>query len=113
MFTLQNIGEVSKKIIEVEIHTVYQLVYRLIELVLMLPVATVTVKRAFSVMNIIKTDLRNKMGNDFLTDCLVCYNEKNVFRSIDNKDIIQHFLVDWLYTVYLQKRFHDPNITYL
>ncbi|KAK9757909.1 hypothetical protein RND81_01G194300, partial [Saponaria officinalis] len=42
-------------------------------------------ERAFSAMNIIKTDLRNKMGDDFLTNCLVCYIEKDVFRSIDNE----------------------------
>jgi hypothetical protein len=39
------------------------LVYRLIELALILPVATATVERAFSAMKIIKTELRNKMGN--------------------------------------------------
>jgi len=89
--TIENIGDVAKKMIEVGIHTVFHLVFRLIELVLVLPVATATVERAFSAMNIIKTDLRNKMGNDFLTDCLVCYIEKDVFRSIDNEDIIQHF----------------------
>ncbi|KAL6578018.1 hypothetical protein OROMI_010346 [Orobanche minor] len=27
-----------------------------------------SVERAFSAMNIVKTDLRNKMGDDFLTD---------------------------------------------
>ncbi|KAK9677030.1 hypothetical protein RND81_11G117300 [Saponaria officinalis] len=89
--TLLNIGDVAKKMVDVGIHTVFQLVYRLIELVLVLPVATATVERAFSAMNIIKTDLRNKMGDDFLTNCLVCYIEKDVFRNIDNEVIIQHF----------------------
>ena len=88
---LTNIGDLAKKMVEVGIHTTFHLVYLLIELVLVLPIATTTIKRAFSAMNIIKTDLRNKMGDDFLTDCLVCYVEKDVFRSIDNEVIIQHF----------------------
>ncbi|KAL9662712.1 hypothetical protein QQ045_027545 [Rhodiola kirilowii] len=72
-------------------HTAFPLVYRIIELVLVLPVATSTVERAFSAMKIVKTDLRNKIGDDFLTDCLVCYIEKDVFKSIDNEAIMQYF----------------------
>ena len=88
---LLDIGEVAKKMVEVGINNVFPLVYRLIELVLVLPVATATVERAFSAMNIIKTVLHNKMGDEFLTDCLVCYIEKDVFRSIDNEAIMQRF----------------------
>jgi hypothetical protein len=88
---LQNIGALAKKMVEVGIHTVFHLVYRLIELILVLHVAIATVERAFSAMNIIKTDLRNKMEDDFLTDCLVCYIEKDIFKSIDNEVILQHF----------------------
>jgi hypothetical protein len=42
--------------------TSYGLVYQLIELTLILPVAIATVERIFSAMSIIKTDLRNRMG---------------------------------------------------
>ncbi|XP_039120125.1 zinc finger MYM-type protein 1-like [Dioscorea cayenensis subsp. rotundata] len=49
---------------------IYPLVYRLIELALVLPISTTSVERVFSAMNIIKTDLRNKMEDDFLTDSL-------------------------------------------
>jgi len=45
-------------------NTSYPLVYRLIELTLILPVATATVERIFSAMSIVKTDLRNKMGDE-------------------------------------------------
>lgn len=44
-------------------HTVFPLLYRLIELALILPVATAMVERAFSAMNIIKTELQNKMND--------------------------------------------------
>ncbi|XP_039140543.1 uncharacterized protein LOC120277767 [Dioscorea cayenensis subsp. rotundata] len=46
------------KLVESRKHLVFPLVYRLIELALILPVATTSVERSFSAMNIIKTDLR-------------------------------------------------------
>ncbi|KAL9669885.1 hypothetical protein QQ045_007435 [Rhodiola kirilowii] len=67
---LQDMGEVARKMVKVGYHTAFPLVYHIIELVLVLPVATSTVERAFFAMKIIKTDLRNKVGDDFLTDCL-------------------------------------------
>lgn len=85
---LYNIGDVAKRMVEVGYHRSFSLVYLLIELILVLPVATATVERAFSSMNIIKSNLRNKMGDEFLTDCLVCYIEKELFTSIDNEIII-------------------------
>jgi hypothetical protein len=45
--------------VELKRHIVF---YRLIELALVLPVATASVERAFSAMKIIKTELRNKMS---------------------------------------------------
>ena len=41
----------------------YPLVYSLVTLALILPVATAIVERAFSVMNIIKNRLRNRIGD--------------------------------------------------
>ena len=52
-------------------------VYHLIELILILPVATTSVERIFSALNIIKTDLRNKMGDEWLNDLMICYTEKD------------------------------------
>ncbi|CAM8944628.1 unnamed protein product [Rhodiola kirilowii] len=88
---LQDMGKVARKMVKVGYHTAFPLVYRIIELVLVLPVATSTVERAFSAMKIVKTDLRNKIGDDFLTDCLVCYIERDVFKGIDNEAIMQYF----------------------
>ncbi|KAL8137160.1 hypothetical protein V2J09_003161, partial [Rumex salicifolius] len=73
------------KMVEVGLHNTFCLVYRLIELALVLHVATATVERAFSAMNIVKTNLCNKKGGEFLTNSLVCYVEKDVFKSIDNE----------------------------
>ncbi|XP_050209345.1 uncharacterized protein LOC126660062 [Mercurialis annua] len=88
---LVGLGELAKKLIETEKYTVYPLIYRLIELALVLPVSTASVERAFSAMNIIKTDLRNKMGDEFLSDSLSCFIEKQIFVKIDDEPILQRF----------------------
>ena len=42
-------------------------------------------------MNIIKADLRNKVSDDWLNDLMVCYTERDIFRSIDDDAIIKSF----------------------
>ena len=72
-------------------HRVYPLVYLLVKLTLLLLVATATVERVFSVKKIIKTQLRKRLGDDLMNDCLVTYIEKDIFETIDNEDVIQRF----------------------
>lgn len=88
---ISNLGDLAKKMVEINYHTYFPLVYRLIELALILPVGTASVERTFSAMNVVKTDLRNRLGDDLLSDCLVCYFEKEIFRSIDDEVIMQSF----------------------
>ncbi|XP_059629841.1 uncharacterized protein LOC132272765 [Cornus florida] len=88
---LKGISTLAKKMVEVKKDKVYPLVYLLVTLALILPVATTTVKRAISVMNIVKNELRNQMGDQFMNDSLVVYVEKDIFRSIDNEAIMQRF----------------------
>jgi hypothetical protein len=49
------------------------------------------VERAFSAKKIIKTDLSNKMGDEWLNHRMVCYIERDVFTSIPDDDILQYF----------------------
>jgi len=86
-----DLGNLAMKMVKTERHTVFPLVYRLIELVLILPVATAMVERAFSAMKIIKTDLRNKMGDEWLSHCMICYIERDIFASIEDCQIIEHY----------------------
>ncbi|XP_044973970.1 zinc finger MYM-type protein 1-like [Hordeum vulgare subsp. vulgare] len=65
-----DIASLAKKMVELERHIMFPTVYRLIELALLLPVATATVERAFSAMKIIKTELRNKMSGCWLNDLM-------------------------------------------
>ncbi|KAI5684159.1 hypothetical protein M9H77_05387 [Catharanthus roseus] len=88
---LSDIGDLAKKMVEMKIHEFFNLVYRLVELALVLPVATATVERSFSAMKMIKNDLRNRIGDEFLNDSLLCYVEQEIFMSIENEDILQRF----------------------
>lgn len=58
---LQGLGDISMKMVQTRRDVAYPLVYKLVTLALILPVATSTVERAFSAMNIIKNRLRNRM----------------------------------------------------
>jgi len=86
-----DLGILAMKMVQTDRHTTFALVYHLIELALILPVATATVERAFSAMKIIKTDTRNKMGDEWLNYRMTCYIERDVFASITNDDILQYF----------------------
>ena len=61
------------------------------KLALTLPVATATVERSFSAMKYIKNKLHNRMGDQWMNDCLIVYIEKDVVCNIDNETIIQRF----------------------
>ena len=60
-------------------------------LVLTLPISTATTERAFSAMKVVKTNLRNKMENDFLTDSLMLYIEKDIASTFNLDSIIDDF----------------------
>jgi hypothetical protein len=59
------------------------LVYRLIELALILPIATATVEMDFSALKIIKTELCNEMGDYWLNDLMVIDIERELFKVLD------------------------------
>ncbi|KAL0533945.1 hypothetical protein IC582_028221 [Cucumis melo] len=63
----------------------------LTSIALILPVTTATVERTFSVMSIIKTQLRNRMEDQWMNDCLVAYIERDLFDKIDNESIMYRF----------------------
>ena len=76
---LKDVGELSLKLVELKKHTTFDLVYLLIKLVLILPVAMTSVERTFSAMTYVKNKLCNSIGDQFLNDCLVTYVENDVF----------------------------------
>ncbi|XP_072149528.1 uncharacterized protein [Setaria viridis] len=89
--TCIDLGNLAEKMVQTGRDTIFPLVYRLIELALILPVATATVERAFSAMNIIKTERRNKMNDDWLNNSMMCYIERDLFASIEDEKILKRF----------------------
>jgi hypothetical protein len=86
-----DLASLAIKMVELKRHIVFPLVYRLIELAMLLPVATASVERAFSSMKIIKTELRNKMSDGWLNDLMVVYIEREIFKGIDLESIKKAF----------------------
>ena len=84
----RGIGQLVEKMIEMKKNMSYPLVYSLVTLALILLVATATVKRAFSTMNIIKNRLCNQIGDQWMNDCLVTYIEKDIFKTIKCEEIM-------------------------
>ena len=85
---LKGIGDLAQKMVETKKHIMYPLVYFLVTLTLILPVATTNVERTFSVMNIVKNRLRNGMKDQWMNDQLLVYVEKDIFDIIDNETIM-------------------------
>ncbi|CAM0875336.1 unnamed protein product [Alopecurus aequalis] len=89
---LKTISELAKLMVSTNKHLAFPLVYRLLKLVLVLPVAIASVERCFSAMKIVKTVLRNRIGDDFMNDCIICFLEQQLLYSIPIKDVIDRFL---------------------
>jgi hypothetical protein len=79
-------------IVDLSRHNIYDLVYLLLKLVLILPVAMASVERVFSSMNFVKNRLRNRMNDGLLDDCLVTFIERDVFLNVKEEDIINSFM---------------------
>ena len=86
---LKGIGQLAEKMVEMKKNVSYPLVYSLITLALILLVTTATVERVFSTMNIIKNRLRNRIGDQWMNNCLVTYIEKYIFKTIESEEIMQ------------------------
>ena len=89
---INTISELSQKMVEMRKHHRYPLVYRLLKLVLVLPVATATVERCFSGMKIVKTSLSNRMGDQHLSHRLICYLEKEEMKKVSNEAVVRRFM---------------------
>jgi len=59
---VKSIAELSVLLVATNKHILNSYVYKLLKLILLLPVATASVERAFSVMSFIKNKLRTNMG---------------------------------------------------
>ena len=67
------------------------MIYNLLKLVLLLPVATTSVEKIFSALTFVKTKLRNKMGDSLLDECLNTFIERDIFFQVDEDGIVNTF----------------------
>ena len=88
---LKNLCEISIMLVETKKHEQYHIVYKLLMLVLILPVATTSVERIFYSMSYAKNKLRNKMGDEYLNNCLVTFVEREFFNQVKDEDVIKLF----------------------
>ncbi|XP_022003253.1 zinc finger MYM-type protein 1-like [Helianthus annuus] len=88
---LNGISDLAKKMMETRKHIDYQLVYRLMKLSLVLPVATASVERSFSSMKHVKTELRNRMGDGYMNDACICYVEREFLQQVSIENVMQRF----------------------
>ncbi|KAH1055589.1 hypothetical protein J1N35_033654 [Gossypium stocksii] len=85
------VAKLCQVFVEITKSSIYPLFDRIIRLVLTLPVPTATTERSFSTMKIVKTRLRNKMEDDFLSTYLVEYIEKEIAQEFSTYFIIDEF----------------------
>eukprot|EP00268_Persea_americana_P003037 TRINITY_DN1090_c0_g2_i2.p1 TRINITY_DN1090_c0_g2~~TRINITY_DN1090_c0_g2_i2.p1 ORF type:complete len:169 (+),score=19.99 TRINITY_DN1090_c0_g2_i2:458-964(+) len=76
------VSDLCQWLVKTRRSTVYQLVFKVIKLVLTLSISIATTKRSFSTMNIVKTRLCNKMEDDFLSDSLIVYIEREIAEKL-------------------------------
>ena len=70
----------------------YDMLYLLLKLILLLSVTTASIERVFSALVIVKTKSRNKLGDIVLDDCLQTFIERDIFFQVDEDDIIETFM---------------------
>ncbi|KAG7950360.1 hypothetical protein I3843_13G108000 [Carya illinoinensis] len=89
---LRSITDLCRRLVETEKSKTYYLIDRLVRLILTLPVSIATNERAFSAIKIVKTRLRNKIEDEFLTNNLVIYFEREIVKNFDLDSILDDFV---------------------
>ncbi|XP_019229223.1 PREDICTED: uncharacterized protein LOC109210280 [Nicotiana attenuata] len=88
---LQRLVDLSETLVKTKNHLNYPFVFRLVKFALLLPVATATVERTFSAMKLIKSELQNRMNDEFMSGCLVPCVERKIFNTISDETIMNTF----------------------
>uniref|UniRef100_K7MT71 HAT C-terminal dimerisation domain-containing protein n=1 Tax=Glycine max TaxID=3847 RepID=K7MT71_SOYBN len=88
---LKGLSDLCAKLVKTKKCNTFDIVYRLQKLALVLPVATASVKRVFSAMKFVKSQLCNKMDDQWLNNRLVTFIERDVLGTINNDVILAHF----------------------
>ncbi|XP_076916478.1 uncharacterized protein LOC143576220 [Bidens hawaiensis] len=87
---LSDLGDLAK-MVKTRLHIDYPLVCRLIKLSLVFPVAMASVERCFYSMENVKTDSRNRMGDEYMNDSCICYIEREFLQQVSVEEVMQRF----------------------
>jgi hypothetical protein len=87
----QSLPALAAKMTELKKSIVYPLVYHLIVLALILPVSTASTERSFSALKYVKNDLRNRMGDEYLSIALILYVDNEYTNKLSVDKIIDKF----------------------
>ncbi|KAL6504652.1 hypothetical protein OROHE_023410 [Orobanche hederae] len=90
---LTSMSELCQWLVRTRREATFDIIYRVINILLILPVSTATTERSFSAMNIVKTRLRNKMEDDFLNDSMVLFIEREIAEKSSLEKIVEDFKV--------------------
>jgi hypothetical protein len=87
----KTLSEFARVFCEHHKHVTYPTVYRLITLVLTLPISTASAERSFSVLKLVKSVLRNKIGDEWLNSLLMITIERDVCETITDEQVIKTY----------------------
>ncbi|WVZ56994.1 hypothetical protein U9M48_007442 [Paspalum notatum var. saurae] len=84
------LSDLSVKMVETGKNTLYPLVYLLLKLALILPGTVATAKTSSSTMKFIDSTMVKEPCNQWTSDCLLLYLERDIFESITNDDVLAY-----------------------
>ena len=79
----------SSDLVEIGRHTIYNLIDRLLRLLITLPVSIASAECAFSSVKITKIRLRNKIQDDHLANNLLVNIEGEILETYSYEDVIE------------------------
>jgi hypothetical protein len=88
---IATIAELCRCLVDTRRHMNFNMIDRLLRLLLTLLVSTASAERVFSILKITKTRLRNKMEDEFLANSMLVHIEGEIARGYSYEDIIADF----------------------
>jgi hypothetical protein len=88
---VKTLAELAVKLVETRWDSIFYVVYRLLKLVLILPVATASVERNLSSVNYVNNKATNKLSDQCANDCMVTCLEREIFAQVKDEAIISRF----------------------
>ncbi|KAM0914505.1 hypothetical protein ACQ4PT_011490 [Festuca glaucescens] len=88
---VKTLAELTVKLVETRMDRVFYIVYRLLKVVLILPVAIASVERNLSSVNYVNNKATNKLSDQCANDCMVTCLEREIFAQVKDEAVISRF----------------------